>query len=242
MYDLENFKKGKNSLQSIEMESLGDVDGKRMLHLQCHFGQDSLSWSRLGAKVTGIDLSPVAIETARSLNKELGLDATFIQTNIYDLPANLKGQFDLVFTSYGTIAWLPDLKKWASIINRFLAPGGLFFIADFHPTFYLFNFDNRQIEFDYFGKTEPYLEIVKGTYADEKAAIEHKEYFWCHSLEEVISPLLAEGLTMLEFREFDYSPFDCFPNMKERVPGEFVFGDFGVRLPHIFSLKMSKQV
>ena len=130
---MESFKKGKSSLNFIELDGLGDVSGKTLLHLQCHFGMDSLSWSRLGAKVTGIDLSNTAIEKARELNTELGLDAEFICSNVYDLKEMLDKKYDIVFTSYGTIGWLPDLGKWGDIISHFLNPGGIFYIADVHP-------------------------------------------------------------------------------------------------------------
>lgn len=244
MYDLEGFKKGGSSLSQIELEGLGDVKGKSILHLQCHFGQDSLCWSRLGAKVTGIDLSPKAIETAKNLNQELGLDAEFIQSNVYDLPQNLKGKFDIVFTSYGTICWLPDLKKWASIINSFLVDGGIFYIADFHPIMHMLNWDTGKIEYHYFNTGKPYEEIVEGTYADKESKIKHKEYFWNHSLTQSMSPLLAEGLMLEAFKEFDFSPWECFPNMIKRADKEFIVQfpnhQSGLKIPHVFSMKMRK--
>jgi 2-polyprenyl-3-methyl-5-hydroxy-6-metoxy-1,4-benzoquinol methylase len=112
--------------KSIELELLGNVKGLSILHLQCHFGQDSLSLARMGAHVTGIDLSDKAIKTAQELNAELHLNAEFICSDIYDLPQHLNKQFDIVFTSYGTIGWLPDLNKWAQIIHHFLKPEGKF--------------------------------------------------------------------------------------------------------------------
>jgi len=116
-YQMDAFMKGASSLQEIELNALKDkVAGKKLLHLQCHFGQDTLSFARLGAKATGIDLSPKAIDLARSLNEELNLDATFVCSNLYDLPQHLEGQFDIIFTSYGTVTWLPDLSKWAKVL------------------------------------------------------------------------------------------------------------------------------
>ncbi len=241
MYDLEQFKKGKNMLDKIVLDGIGsEVNGKSILHLQCHFGQDSLSLARMGAKVTGIDLSPAAIKVARGLNRELNLDASFVISNVYDLKNNLEGQFDMVFTSYGAITWLPDLEEWASIINHFLKPGGTFFIAEFHPYFYTFDFDTIQIAYNYFNSGQPYEETETGTYADPAANIRLKEYFWCHSLQEVIQPLLKEGLQMIDFQEFDYSPYNAFPNMIERTPGEYVWKTVKQRVPFVFSLKMRK--
>jgi SAM-dependent methyltransferase len=231
---------GKSSLTEIEADALGDVSGKTLLHLQCHFGQDSLSWARRGAKVIGIDFSDKAIETAREINTALGLDASFVQSDVYALPAVLEGQFDFVFSTYGAIPWLPDLEKWAAVVSHFLKPGGIFYLAEFHPTLYLFNFDNYKVEYGYFTEKIPYEEVVSGTYADPNAPIEEKEFFWNHALSEVITPLLNQGLQLLELKEYDFSPYKCFPNMVEKEPGRFVWGDFGVRLPHVFSVKMKK--
>ncbi len=126
-YGLDDFKAGKSSLLPTEVEELGDVNGKTLLHLQCHFGMDSLSWARKGAIVTGIDFSDNAILKARELSKEIGVPATFIQSNIYDIPEIIKGKFDIVFTSYGTIYWLDDLMGWAKVIHHCLKSGGMFY-------------------------------------------------------------------------------------------------------------------
>ena len=125
-YDLQNFKAGKTSLNKIELEELGDVKGKTLLHLQCHFGMDTMSWAREGAIATGVDLSDEAINLAKQINNEVGLNTTFICSNVYELKENLDEKFDIVFTSYGTIGWLPDLDKWAAIVAYYLKPGGTF--------------------------------------------------------------------------------------------------------------------
>ncbi|MCZ7544594.1 MAG: class I SAM-dependent methyltransferase [Anaerolineae bacterium] len=132
-YDLEGFKAGRLSLDRVAREGLGDVTGKRLLHLQCHFGMDTLSWARLGAEVTGVDFSEKAIALARALSAELSIPARFVCANIYDLPAALDGAFDIVFTSGGVLYWLPDLVRWAEIVAHYLRPGGTFFLADSHP-------------------------------------------------------------------------------------------------------------
>ena len=140
-YDNKNFIKGKNSLNDIELDILGDVSGKSILHLQCHFGQDTISFTRMGAKATGVDLSDKAIEKAKELAEITGSDADFVCSDIYELPNVLEGKFDIVFTSYGTIGWLPNLDKWAKVIKHFIKPGGQFLIADFHPTLWMFDDD-----------------------------------------------------------------------------------------------------
>ncbi len=241
MYDLENFLKGKNKLNDIEMKALGDVKGKSILHLQCHFGQDSLSWARMGAKVTGVDMSPKSLELARELNTKLGLDVNFVESNVLELKDHLEGQFDIVFTSYGTYTWLPDLDQWANVINHFLNPGGIFYIADFHPVLYMYDFPSNKFEYNYFNTGKPYEEITEGTYTDFNAPIQHKEYFWCHGLSEIMTPLLNCGLTLEEFKEFDYSPYNCFENMEEVEKGKYVYNP-KISIPHIFSLKMKKRM
>jgi SAM-dependent methyltransferase len=238
---MEAFRKGKNTLNPIELDLIGDkVAGKKILHLQCHFGQDSLSLARMGAEVTGIDLSGRSIFTARALSEELGIPATFIKTNVYDLEKHLDQAFDMIFTSYGAIPWLPDLKRWAGLIGRFLKPGGLFFMAEFHPTLYLFDFDKLTVSYPYFNRGEPFEENVSGTYAEPKANIRHKEFFWCHSLDEVIQPLINEGLNLRHFREYPYSPYHVFPNMEEKREGQYRL-KLEVDIPHVFSLLMEKE-
>ncbi|TAK38555.1 MAG: class I SAM-dependent methyltransferase [Saprospiraceae bacterium] len=238
-YNMEGFRQGKSSLTEIEAHALGDVKGRSLLHLQCHFGQDTLSWARQGAIATGIDISGKAIEVARGINEELGLNARFIKTNLYDLPQVLDEKFDFVFTSYGATCWLPDLKKWAAIVNRFLKKGGIFYMAEFHPALYMFNFDSGLMEYSYFN-VKVYEEEEEGTYTDRKADLHEKSYFWIHSLAETIMALRGEGLLLVEFKEYDFSPYNCFPKMAEREPGRFEWGGKGLRIPHVYSLKMEK--
>ena len=139
MYDVAGFKAGRISLHELELAEVGDVRGKSLLHLQCHFGHDTMSWARLGAEVTGLDFSDEAIKLARSLIDELKIPARFICADIYDTGAVLGDQFDVVFTSYGAITWLPDMQRWAQIIAQSLKPGGFFYIADEHPFASIFN-------------------------------------------------------------------------------------------------------
>ena len=146
-YDVDGFLKGKNSLKNIELNILGDLSNTSVLHLQCHFGQDSISLSRLGAEVVGVDLSDVAIAKARELAKQAHSTASFICSDVYDLPNHLDRQFDIVFTSYGTIGWLPDLDRWAKVISKFLKPGGRFIFVEFHPVVWMYDSRFEKIAF-----------------------------------------------------------------------------------------------
>jgi 2-polyprenyl-3-methyl-5-hydroxy-6-metoxy-1,4-benzoquinol methylase len=238
-YDNESFLNGKNTLQSIELALLRDVKEKKILHLQCHFGQDSLSLSRMGAKVTGVDLSDKAIETAKKLNDQLKLDANFVVSDIYELPKNLDEKFDIVFTSYGTIGWLPDLDKWAAVIDYFLKPGGQFVFAEFHPVVWMFDNDFTKVAYNYF-KSDPIVETEKGTYADKNAPVEITSVGWNHGLGEVISSLLKTGLSLEDLKEYDYSPYDCFHEAEEFSPGRFRIKHLGNQIPLVYSLLATK--
>jgi SAM-dependent methyltransferase len=170
-YDLDGFIAGKNSLHSIELDALGDVSGKSLLHFQCHFGLDTLSWGRLGARVTGVDFSDTAIELARSLAARVGVDAEFINCNVYDLPENLDGEFDIVFTSFGALCWLHDMEGWAGIISRYLKPGGTFFMAEFHPFMWVFDYEfpsELKVKYRYWQGEKPDYYEAEGSYADER--------------------------------------------------------------------------
>jgi ubiquinone/menaquinone biosynthesis C-methylase UbiE len=239
-YDVESFKKGKSSLNYIELEALGDVKGKSILHLQCHFGLDSLSWSRLGAKVTGIDLSDKAIEKAKSLNKELGLDAEFICSNVYDLKNVLDKKFDIVFTSYGITGWLPDLDKWAEIISHFMKPGGTFFMVEFHPFLWMFDKNYEKIIYSYFDRG-PIIEEQKGTYAEWDAEFTHLSYEWCHSLSEIIGSLMNRGLKLESFKEYPLSVYNCFNKAAKQEHGYWEVEGLEDKIPMMFSIKAVKE-
>ena len=239
MYDLEAFKTGKSSLMSYELEALGDVFGKSLLHLQCHFGQDTLSWSRMGAKCTGIDLSDEGIKLAQNLNDELKLDAEFICCNVLDTSKYVKDTFDIVFTSYGVIGWLPDLKPWGKMIAERLKKGGTFFMAEFHPIVWMFDYlDDKPIMKYGYMRDEVIYEEYEGTYADETSKMLSKEYGWNHGLSEVVNALIEAGLHIEYLKEFDESPYDVLPNLVKTDSAMFTTED--KLYPLIFTLKASK--
>ncbi len=164
-YDMEGFMNGKTSLNNIELALLSNLKGKKILHLQCHFGQDTISLSRLGAAVTGIDLSDKAIQSAKQIAIRVESNAKFICCDLYDLPNHLTEKFDVVFSSYGTICWLPDLDKWAKIISQYLKPNGKFVFAEIHPVVFMFDDNFEKIRYNYFN-SEAIIETESGTYAD----------------------------------------------------------------------------
>ncbi len=259
-YDLASFKNRKSSLNKIELEELGDVKGKTLLHLQCHFGMDTMSWAREGAIVTGVDFSDEAIKLAQELSTELNIPAHFICANVYDLLKSLKvsptgvpeqgegkehslleGVFDIVFTSYGTIGWLPDLDAWAGIVAHFLKPGGTFYIADFHPALWMMDDNFEHIKYNYFN-TEVITEEISGTYSDRDAPIKSIEHGWNHPFSEIISSLLKHNLQIQLFNEFPYSPYNCFNNLEQGADGMWRIKGMDEKMPMMYSIKAIKQV
>ncbi|SFJ83450.1 class I SAM-dependent methyltransferase [Myroides guanonis] len=239
-YNLEGFLKGESSLNPIELEILGDVKGKSILHLQCHFGQDSISLSRLGAEVTGVDLSDKAIENAWKIANETNSDAQFICCDIYELEKHLNKQFDIVFTSYGTITWLPDLDKWGKLISNFLKPNGKFVFVEFHPVVWMFDDNFKKIGYNYFN-VEAIVETESGTYADKTANISQSYVSWNHSMSEVLTGLLNNSLRINEVQEYDYSPYNVFSNMIEFEPKKFRIKHLENKIPMIYSIVATKE-
>ena len=239
-YSVEGWKAGKTSLNEIELSLLGDVKGKSILHLQCHFGQDSLSLARMGAKVVGVDLSDEAIKTAQQLNQELGLDAQFVVSDILELIGKIDQKFDMVFTSYGTIGWLPDLNKWAETIAHYLIPNGKLVFAEFHPVVWMFDDDFEKVTFRYFND-EAIVETTTGTYADTDAQFEKTEISWNHGLAEVFHALEANAMILKNFEEYDYSPYNCFTGMKKLDERKFIIEKHGNKLPMVYSLTAIKS-
>lgn len=235
-YDVKGFMEGQTSLNDIELTIIGDVSQKSILHLQCHFGQDSMSLSRLGAQVVGVDLSDEAIKAAKYISNSLNLDTKFVCCNVYDLPSHLEETFDLVFTSYGTIAWLPDLDRWASLIARYLKPRGRFVIVDFHPFIWMYDDDLRYIKYNYFN-VEPIIENESGTYADKNADLSDPMITWNHSLSEVVNSLIRAGLTIQNLNEYNYSPYNVFKDMEEVGPKKYQISQFSDRIPLVFSIE-----
>lgn len=239
-YDVKGFLEGNTSLKSIELDLLGDLSGKGVLHLQCHFGQDTISMARMGAKATGMDLSDEAIAQARKLAAQAGADAEFICCDVYDLPNHLDKQFDVVFTTYGTIGWLPDLDRWAKVISTFLKPGGKLVFAEFHPVVWMFDDHFVKVAYNYF-KDGPIVENTSGTYADKDADIQTHTVSWNHSLGEVLGSLIANNISIEDFSEYDYSPYDCFSETVEAEPGKFRIKHLGNYIPMVYSVLGTKR-
>jgi SAM-dependent methyltransferase len=248
-YDVEGFKAGRqrqrHAFDTLEIGLLGDVTGKSLLHLQCHFGLDSLAWARRGAVVTGVDFSDVAIEAARALAAETGVPASFVCSDVYDLPAHLSGEFAIVFTSLGVLGWLPDLDAWAKVVAHFPAPGGVFCLIEGHP--FALIFDDRRAEpelrllYPYFHDREPIREEHPGSYAAPSAPLHSVEHIWLHRMSDILGALLRAGLRITSFEEYPYVAWPMFPWMEQRADGAWQFPGGAGHIPLLFSLTATRD-
>jgi 2-polyprenyl-3-methyl-5-hydroxy-6-metoxy-1,4-benzoquinol methylase len=245
-YHVEDFKNpDDNRLRAYEIEHVGDVRGKDLLHLQCHFGLDTLSWARLGANVTGVDFSAEGVARARRLAEEVGLEATFVESNVYDLPNNLQGEFDVVYTSRGVLGWLPELDGWARVISHFLKPGGIFYITEAHPFYEPFNDEytgELRVLHPYFARTEPMRFKTQGSYADESAHVEQAfEYAWPHPMSEIINSLIRHGLRIDLLEEYPFLEWPA-PFLVEGENGTYVLRpEQKGEIPLFFALRATKE-
>ena len=248
MYDVESFKAGKITLTDIEIDEMGSVDGKSLLHLQCHFGLDTMSWARLGANVTGVDLSDASIELANELNNELGLNARFVRSNVYDLPDVLEERFDVVYTAIGALCWLPDLDAWGQLIARYLKPGGMFYMLDEHPTGRIFapvRTDDGgwdvEPQYSYFhdpaGRME---EGERNTYAGT-GTVKSPVYEWRHSMSEIVNALVGAGLKLEFIREYPFSFFQALPQMRRSTDGWWRLDKYDGNIPFMLSIRARKR-
>ncbi len=247
-YDVESFIRGGISISDLEIKEIGrEIQGQKLLHLQCHFGKDSLSWVRLGAQVTGVDFSPIAIELAHKLSQQTGLKATFIEADINNLKSTPlePNSFDIVFTSHGAIYWLPDLDVWAENISLFLKDGGIFYIADSHPMGMIF--DERcekgfQIRYPYFHSEIPISSEEEGSYADETVEITNKvEYGWVHNLGYIINCLIKVGLIIDFIHEFPFISWKQFPFLEQKQDDWWYIPEDMPQLPLMFTLRAIKN-
>jgi SAM-dependent methyltransferase len=249
LYDLAGFKAGGTSLSRIELGELGPLvgDGTTLLHLQCHFGLDTLSWARRGAVVTGVDFSGEAIRTARTVARDVGLEkrATFVQSDVDSLPDRLSGAFDVVFTSWGALIWLGDLERWAEVIAHFLRPGGTFYIAEFHPYAFLLADDAGpdclRVGYPYFLYGVPQRFDEPGDYAVRDARQEHSvTYEWLHGFAEIVDPLLRRGLRLDFLHELPYTvPGLPFTFLEKDGDGLLRVAGHHEDFPLSFTLKMT---
>jgi SAM-dependent methyltransferase len=240
-YDIPGFREGRSTLRPFESDEVGEVSGRSMVHLQCHMGQDTLSWARLGARTVGLDFSEPAIRTAQGLAEEVQLAerARFVVSDVYNAEAALQGErFDIVYTGLGALVWLPDLDRWAKVVASLLNPGGFLYLVEFHPFSDMLGDDGRTVEQDYFdtGGDEvsyPY------TYTGGPAMTRTRQVQWQHPLGDVLTALAGAGLRLNFLRERDATLFRRFPVL-EGFDGGYRFPAGHPRVPLLYSLHATR--
>ncbi|MDZ4738140.1 MAG: class I SAM-dependent methyltransferase [Rhodospirillaceae bacterium] len=247
-YRVQQFLGGACILDPLVRSEIGDIAGKSLIHLQCHFGLDTLSLARLGATVTGVDYSPKGIETARRLSVESGVPGTFVESRIEEAPARIAQKFDMAYVTWGALNWLPDLTAWARTVAHVLKPGGFLYLAEFHPLAQAIDIDETgangmlAIRYPMVGKAEARRWETATDYADEATPLQHNATWeWNHGLGEVIGALIGAGLRLAYYKEHPYLAWRSFPAMIER--DEFFFGlpDNLPTIPLAYSLKAVKE-
>jgi len=237
-------REGGEILDADELRDVGNVAGKSLLHLQCHIGTDTLAWRRRGAVVTGVDFSPVSIACSRRLAAELGLEARFIEANLYDLPQVLSEPFDIVYTSRGVLCWLRDLKAWGELIARYLSPGGIFYMMEAHPLLNALGETSPgtlSVAHRYFHREQPTAwDDTEGDYADPTYVPSHPSYEWEWSLADVFRALLCAGLRIEHFDEQQRLFFRRYPSMELCAPRWYHLPRHKGKLPLLFTLRARK--
>lgn len=269
--DVAAFRAGGTTLRSIEREALGDVSGRSLLHLQCNMGSDTLSWARLGAVVTGVDSADTAIEQARVLASEANLPARFIQSDLYALPDVLdetNETFDIVFSSYGALCWLPDLTRWAAVATRYLRPGGTLLLVEMHPCAMMLAMEDSagdkandkasandpvfRVRGSYFHTAEPQVETApampalpadsagSGDDGAADAAAPQSVYIWHYSLGEVVTALISAGLRIESLQEYPLAHYQQFPALVRGDDGWWRWPSPEITLPMLFAVRATK--
>jgi SAM-dependent methyltransferase len=244
-YGVEKFRadSGRLDVRPFEVEELGSVAGRTLVHLQCHFGLDTLSWARLGARVTGLDFSGPAVEAATRLAQEIGIEADFVEADLYDAVAALGHRsFDIVYTGKGALLWLPDIRRWATVCAALVAPGGTLYLSEFHPVTDMFAWESLAVERSYFD-SGPVFDDSPGTYADLEADTVHNTtYEWLHPLGTVVTALIEAGLRIEFLHEHADTLFPRWPFLEHRDDGSFVLPPGMPQMPLMYSLRAVKPV
>ncbi len=246
-YGIGRFKSDPAHLSGVvryDRNKLGDVSGKSLLHLQCHIGTDSISWARLGAIVTGTDLSETSIAAARRLSDESGTSARFLVSELYDTPRVLDETFDVVYTGVGAICWLPDIAGWAEVVSSFLEPGGTFYMREGHPMMWALDWEDPtelRVRTSYFETAEPEPDEEHETYAGDGVVASPLTYAWNHGIGETIDALIRSGLRIDRVAEYDECEWQGLPQMVLEEDGMWRLPDHRDRLPLMWSVLATKM-
>jgi len=252
-YGVDRFLAGESTLLPLDLDEVGDVAGKSLLHLQCHFGLDTLSWARLGAEVVGVDFSPSAVDTAREIADRAGLKAEFVESELYASPQVLTdrlGTFDVVYVNIGALCWLPDIAGWAKVCAGFLSDGGQLYVRDVHPITFSVDDDapvgELPLRYSYFETEQPLHWRGDGDYADSSVSFDNQDsYEWNHGLGEIVTAVIDAGCRIDFLREQDWTVYPALPWLVETESGVWRLpernGEPDRRLPLMFSLRATRE-
>ncbi len=253
-YGVDRFLAGESTLLALDIDEVGDVEGKSLLHLQCHFGLDTLSWARLGAEVVGVDFAPSAVQTASEIARRAGLRAEFVESELYasaNALADHLGTFDIVYVNLGALCWLPDIAGWARVCAGFLRDGGILYVRDVHPVTQSLDDEaaagDLRLRYPYFEQSQPQHWAGGEDYADDSASLEHHDsYEWNHSLGEIVTAVIDAGLQVEFLHEQEWTVYRALPWLVETGRGIWRLPDRDSqadrRLPLMFSLRATKGV
>jgi SAM-dependent methyltransferase len=236
-------KDGRLFLYHPELEEVGDVTGKSLLHLQCRSGLETLSWAKLGAQTVGVDFDQTAIQRAKYLAQDF--NATFHRTDIYELPEILSETFDIVYTGYGVLYWLGDLPAWGKLVARYLKPGGTFYLVDYHPAANLLDedLDPQNPEAPYPGSCYHY-QHMQYQHHSKKESLPPFEYrgmrIWAYPLSDVLNALIDAGLHITYIHEQEYMFAHRFEQMEKDQQGYWRWRDPNYHVPLLFSVKATR--
>ncbi|BBH63776.1 methyltransferase [Actinoplanes sp. OR16] len=245
-YHVEDFANDPSYLSEVvrfDLPRLGDIAGLRGVHLQCHIGTDTVSLSRLGATMTGLDFSGASLEQARKIASLAGAPISFVESDVYAARDVLDGEFDLVYTGVGALGWLPDIKRWAQTVASLLAPGGRLFIREGHPVLWALDYERTDgliaLATPYFETTEPQIWDEPGTYVSSDHEFQHTvTHEWNHGLGEIVTAVLEAGLVLTGLEEHQSVPWHALErDMHPIGGGEFQLIDRPARLPHTYTLQ-----
>jgi SAM-dependent methyltransferase len=243
-YNLEAFRSGETSLHEIELAEIGDVRGCRVAHLQCHIGLDTLSLARMGAEVTGLDFSPVAIAAARRLAIACEIPAQFVEGNVYDARSLIEGDFDLVYVTWGAINWLPDIARWAGVVASLLKPGGSLYLLEGHPAAQVLDeVEGRLVpRFDWRTPRDRPIawDDAQSYTGDVLAEVARRCYEWLHPLGDIVNAVVGAGLVLTAVNEHETIAWKLYPMLVPAGPRSYRLPDRVPRFPLAFSLRAVK--
>jgi SAM-dependent methyltransferase len=230
-YHIEKLLSGTPLINDLIRSEVGDVEGKSLVHLLCHIGTDTLSWALLGARVTGIDISPESLKYAREIARQMNFAADFIEADVMDVIDQVDAKFDIAFSSTGVLCWLPDIRRYAQTVRHLLKDSGFFYLFDGHPFRAVLldaegNSSADTVQGDYFRKEAWHYDYL-GDYTDPDLVVPGDSYEWHWTLGEIITAFCEAGMRIEFVHEFPqyfyngYTPYDAFNDKREYFPCTF---------------------